>query len=152
MPGRLTDTPPDPGGGGGSEPAPDPVGTAGSGSFVTLGSVPGGFGQLVLDRPQGRLRPRRETELAEDVRNVGPGGALGDEQRGADLLVAHPLAEKPKDVLLAVGQRLDGLVLAGLLGAHPLGEEPGYGRVEVDLACERRANRGRDLLGLGVLQ
>ena len=40
-----------------SEPRSDPVGAAGSGSVVTAASVPGGLGQLVLDRPEGRLRP-----------------------------------------------------------------------------------------------
>src|SRR5262245_37815412 len=49
------------------EPEPDPVGAAGSGSFVTRGSLPGGLCELVLDRPEGRLRPRRKAELAEDV-------------------------------------------------------------------------------------
>ena len=39
--------------------------------------------QLVLDRVEGGLRPRREPELAEDVRDVGPGGPLGDEQRAS---------------------------------------------------------------------
>src|SRR6476646_2098361 len=110
-----------------SEPEPDPVGAAGSGSVVTAASVPGGLGQLVLDRPEGRLRPRREAELAEDVRDVGPGGPLRDEQGRPDLLVAHPLAEQPEDVLLAIGQRLDRLIIAGLLRPHPLGEEPGDG-------------------------
>src|SRR4029079_12536954 len=98
-----------------SEPGPDPVGAAGSGSVVTVSSVPGGLGELVLDRPEGCLRPRREAELAEDVRDVGPGGPLRDEEGRPDLLVAHPLAEQPEDVLLAIGQGLDGLVLASLL-------------------------------------
>src|SRR5262245_22058041 len=75
---------------GSCEPEPDPDGAAGSGSVVMSGSVPGGLGQLVLDRPEGRLRPRREAQLAEDVRDVGPGGPLRDEEGRADLLVAHP--------------------------------------------------------------
>ena len=69
--------------------------------------VLGRLDQLVLDRVERGLRPRREPELAQDVRDVGPGGPLGDEQGRADLLVAHPLAEQVEDVLLAIGQRLD---------------------------------------------
>ena len=72
----------------------------------------------MLDGPQGRLRPRRKTELAEDVRHVRARGALRDEQLGPDLLVGHALAEEPHDVLLAVGKRLDGFGV--LLRAHPL--------------------------------
>src|SRR3954452_15538928 len=63
--------------------------------------------ELVLDRPQRCLGPRREAELAEDVRDVRPRRPFGDEQLRADLLVRETLAEQPQDVLLAIGQRLD---------------------------------------------
>src|SRR5438876_5169266 len=115
-------------------------------------SVAGRLGQLVLDRPESRLGPRGEPELAEDVRHVGPGRPFRDEQGGTDLLVAHPPAEQPDDVLLAIGQGFDRLALAALLRAHPLGEQAGDRWIEVDLARVCGANRGRDLFGFGVLE
>src|SRR5690242_13072410 len=42
---------------------------------------------LVLDRPERRLGATREVELAEDVRDMGAGGPLGDVEQGRDLLV-----------------------------------------------------------------
>ena len=44
------------------------------------------------------------------------------------------------------------VVLGRLALAHPLGEQPGDGRVEVDLAGVGGADGGGDLLGLGVLE
>src|SRR4051794_39282718 len=79
--------------------------------------------ELVLDRPELRLRARRQAELAQDVRDVRPGGALRDEQLRTDVLVGEALAEEAHHVLLAVGERLDRLGL--LLGAHPLREQSG---------------------------
>src|SRR4029453_6003644 len=78
-------------------PAPEPEALPGeapwSGSAVIGDSVPGGLGQLVLDRPEGRLRPRGQAELAENVRDVRPGRPLRDEEARPDLLFAHALAE-----------------------------------------------------------
>src|SRR4029453_5607090 len=76
--------------------------------------------QLVLDRVKGRLRAGPQPELAQDIGDVRPGRSFRDEQRGADLLVAHPLAQQPEHVLLAVGQRFDELLVRALLAAHPL--------------------------------
>ncbi len=62
------------------------------------GSADPGLGarryQLVLDGVQRRLRPARQPELAQDVAHMGARGALGDEQRGRDLLVAGALADQ----------------------------------------------------------
>ena len=100
----------------------------------------GRLDQLVFHGVERGLCPRRQPELAEDVRDVGPGRPLGDEQRGADLLVAHPLPEQAEDVLLAIGQRLDelrratcGCACAGRAGAR----RPGRG------GPRRRRRRGR---------
>src|SRR5690242_7292993 len=85
------------------------------------GELPlGAVDELVLDRVQRGLGPRREPELAKDVRHVRPRRPFRDEQLCADLLVAHPLPEESEHVLLAIGQWLRELLVGRLLGALAL--------------------------------
>src|SRR4051794_6313686 len=79
------------------------------------------------------------------------GGPLRDRERRRDLLVAAASAQKAKHFELALRQRLDGFRLRLLL-AEPLGEQAGYGGIEMDLAVVRRPHSRRDLVGLGILQ
>ncbi len=46
-------------------------------------------------------RPRREVELAQDVRHVAVDRVLADHQAGGDLAIREPFREQTKHVLLA---------------------------------------------------
>jgi hypothetical protein len=115
--------------------------------IVGRGSV---MHQLALDGVERGLGPALEIELAEDVRDVGPGRSLGDPELGRDLLVAPAVTDEAEDLQLAVRQRLDRLALGPR--AHALGEDPRGSGIEMDLVVVGRPDRGRDVIRLGVLE
>ena len=101
--------------------------------------------EAVLDGEQRRLRPAGQPELGEDVRDVGPGRALGDAELVGDGPVGEPAGDAGEDVPLAGGQRRE----RGRRGVGPRATAarrrtrirratmPGDGRIEVDLARRR---------------
>ena len=53
-----------------------------------------------MQRPRPRPGPGSHAQLAEDVVDVGLGGALGDDEPGGDLAIAQSLGEQAGDLLL----------------------------------------------------
>src|SRR5688500_2234625 len=75
--------------------------------------------------PGGYLGAAAEAELAQDVVDVGFGGALGDDQSGGDVLVAQPLGDKVRDLLFAAGQGRRGVPVRCRAGLSRLVEGVG---------------------------
>src|SRR5262245_59201001 len=119
--------------------APPPAGT----SLVAGDELP-------FDRVERRLRPARQAQLAQDVADVGPRRPLGDPEVRRDLLVAPTAPDERQDLELAFRERLGRR--RGGPGPHALREDAGGGRVEVDLVVVGGADRGRDVVRVGVLE
>jgi len=84
-----------------------------------------------------------EPELAQDVADVSPRRALGDDQRGGNLRVAGPPTQQAQDLQFALRQRLHGL-RSSLSLAKSLGKEASHG-LERPAARASSEFRARDL-------
>src|ERR1022692_2406743 len=60
--------------------------------------------QLALNPPR-NLCPRVDAELIEDVRHVRLHGPLGEKASRGDLLIAHAVCDKARDLKFALAQR-----------------------------------------------
>ena len=90
---------------------------------------------------------------------MGPGRPLGDTEVGCDLPVRESLGDPCQDIALASGQGLDPVAIASAPGAagppavaHPSGDDPRDGRIEMDLARRGRPDGAGQLVGLGILE
>src|ERR1700683_5743349 len=63
------------------------------------------IGAALFGDPGGDLAAGGESQFGQDVRDVGLGCSLGDDQRSSDGLVAQALREQSRDFLLTRGQR-----------------------------------------------
>lgn len=103
------------------------------------------------DRQQGCLRPRRQSEFAQDVADVRARRPLADHQPPGDLLVGPPFGDQPQDLqftLREVGKRIGRCVLLGKQRSHQPARDR---RVEMHLAVMRGTDRDREFLGRRVL-
>ena len=62
-----------------------------------------------LDGPDSHLRARPQAQFVENVRHMGFGGALGDDQRVGNLSVAFALGNEQHHGALAFGQHRVGV-------------------------------------------
>jgi hypothetical protein len=71
------------------------------GEVTYVSELPRPIGDAFASGPQGRLRPRAEPQLREDVRDVRPSRSLADAERGGDPFVRFAGPEESQDVELA---------------------------------------------------
>src|SRR3954451_17941792 len=109
-----------------------------------------GVHEALVGRPQGRLGPRAEAELAEDVRDVRACGSLADVELGGDLLVGSTGAQQREDLELARCEACPEL----LARAHSerRHQAPCDGGVESQLTAVGGPDALRDLVGVRVLE
>src|SRR3954469_7385107 len=109
-----------------------------------------GVHEPLVRRPQGRLGPGAEAELAEDVRDVRACGSLADVELGGDLLVRSAGAQQRKDLELA--RREARLQVLARAHSERRPQAPCHGGVESQLTAVSPPNAVGDLVGVGVLQ
>ena len=90
----------------------------------------------------GDVYPGMDTELAQDVRDMGSHGPVGQEQPGGDLRIGQPLGDQPNHLDLGRCQAVPAAL--GLPVLHPgtaadtLGPEPGLQPAGIPRGTERR--------------
>src|SRR5688500_4013240 len=101
----------------------------------------------VLSRPARQLVPRRELELAQDVRDVSLDGLYGQVQPGGDLLVHVAARDQLEDFPLARGQLVQlGVAADALAGAEGVEHEARQPGGEDGVARADPLDRLRQLL------
>src|SRR6185437_11330332 len=88
-----------------------------------------------------RLRARVQLQLAQDMADVGAGGAFADDEFVGDFLVGAALRDEHQDGALTGGEGVD----AAWRGADLAGEPPGDRGVEVGAVAGGEVDRGGDL-------
>src|SRR4051794_5186997 len=95
------------------------------------GSVLADVDEALPRGPEGGLGARAESQLAQYVGDVGPGGAFAYSQLGGDLLVGPPGTDQREHLELARGELRRHLVArADAEGGH---QAPGDRGVETEL-------------------